>query len=233
MIALLKYNSKIYLKYNKFMVPFIFYLLFQLIYYGTGSVDFVSDVTICVSVVFCIMTWMGFGYCELQDWRTEQIVFLKINNGNLYWISKIAFMFIIGILLSLIGVIWPLVSSLNNDGIRVDSIVLGFLILILSAFMGVLLGMIFQTRIIGNSNKSILILFLIIIITIVKIPIVNECPIMKTFMWILPPVSNITSSCINAVKFSLNILMMPIVYSITYIFVGTIVYIGLMKKILF
>ncbi|WP_143316500.1 hypothetical protein [Clostridium sp. HBUAS56017] len=239
MIALLKYNHKIYMKYNKFMIPVIFYLLFQLIYYSTGSEKFVPSIIVCASVVFCIMTWMGFSYCELQDWRTEQIVFLKTNNRNLYWISKIIFMSIIESIISLVGVLWPLIIScinngvFSNDEININDIVLGFLILVLSALMGTLLGMIFQGKVLGNRNRAILVLFLSVIMSVVKIPMANEYPITKIITWLVPPINNLTNSCMNMANFSLSILVIPIIYSMLYIFVEVMVYVGLMKKILF
>jgi hypothetical protein len=233
MIALLKYNYKIHIKENKFMVPLLIYLFFHAVFYSTGTEKFVPGVIVCASVVFCIMAWMGFAYSELQDSRTEQIVFLKINNQNKYWISKIVFMFSVGIIVSIVGVVWPLVRSFSNDDISVNNFILGFFILILAAFMGTLIGMIFQTKVIGNRNKALLIVFLIIIVAIVKIPIGKEYPIAKVVTWILPPINNITNSCIGVGSFSLSLLVVPIICSIVYIILEIFIYIRLMKKILF
>lgn len=75
MIALLKYDYKIYMKQNKFMIPAILYLVFQMIYYNTGFETFLPGVLLCANILFCIMAWMGFLYYDLQDLKTEQIVF--------------------------------------------------------------------------------------------------------------------------------------------------------------
>lgn len=83
MIALLKYNYKIYMKYNKFMIPLIFYLLFQLIYYSTGSEKFVPSIIVCASVVFCIMTWMGFNKYTCNISYLQHILYF-CSNYDLY-----------------------------------------------------------------------------------------------------------------------------------------------------
>lgn len=235
MIALLNYNYKIYMKYNKFMIPFILYILFQLIYYSTGTEKFVSSVTFCSAIIFCMMVWIGFSYCELQDWRTEQIVFLKTNNLNLYWVSKIVFMFSIGSIVSLIGVIWPLISNLINNStffdneINIHNVFGGFIILILAAFMGALVGMIFQKRIIGGRNKSITILSLIVLISNVKIPMENDYPVTRIITWLLPPINNLTY--LNG--FSSPMFKILVIWSIVYILLLSIFYLIIMKKILF
>ncbi|SFD01924.1 hypothetical protein [Clostridium uliginosum] len=239
MIALLKYNYKFYIKCNKFMIPLLFFCLFQLIFYSEGPVHFTSSIMICSNVLFCIMTWIAFIYCETQDVRTEQIVFLKVNNNNSYWLSKIIFLWIVGIVLSFIGVIWPIIANLVKAGaffennIGLIDLLLAFLIQVLVAFMGLLLGFIFQTKITGTRNVAVTLLFLCTLLSIVKCALVNECPIAKTIMWIFPPVSEVINSCMTLGKFSISILTIPIVHSVFYILILSFIYLKLMKKLLF
>lgn len=233
MIALLKYNYKIYMKENKFIVPFLFYFLFHVIFYSTGTEKFVPGVTICASILFCLMTWIGFSYSELQDLRTEQIAFLKVNSENLYWGSKIVFIFSIGIILSIFGTVVPIVRSFSSDDININNFILGLLILIIASFMGALIGMIFQTRVIGNRDRSLLFIIFITLVAIIKIPIGKEYEFTKIITWVVPPMNNITNSGIGTQGFSFNALVFPMTWGIVYIIIEIFIYIKLMKKILF
>lgn len=239
MIALLKYNYKLYRKYNKFTIPLLIFCIFQQIYYSEGPIDFISSMIICANVVFCIMAWMGFSYCESQDWLTEQIVFLKVKNDKLFWISKVLFMWIIGIIVSLLGVIWPLVINLLSNGtsfeknVTLNDVLLGFLIQILVALMGILLGMIFQTKIIGSRNIAVMIIILCALLSVVKGPLIKEFPITKVIAWILPPIYDVISAVMKDGRISLSILAIPVIYSVGYIFIQIFIYIKLMKKLLF
>lgn len=238
-MTLLKYNYKINIKCNKFIIPFLIFCLFQIIFYSTDAVNFTASIIVCANVVFCIMIWMSFSYCETQDWLTEQIVFIKVKNDKLYWLSKILFMWIVGIVLSLIGIVWPLTINLIKNGalfhnkITLNDVLLGFFIQILVALMGVLLGMIFQTKVIGNRNRAVMILCFITLLSIIKGPLIIEIPIAKVITWILPPVYDVISSCMGLGKFSLSVLAIPVLYSVIYILIQIFVYIKLMKKLLF
>jgi hypothetical protein len=239
LIALLKYNYKVHQKYNKFIIPLSIFFVFQKIYYSGGGVDFISSMIICTNVVFCIMSWMGFSYCESQDSLTEQIVFLKVKNDKLYWISKVLFMWIIGIIVSLIGVIWPLVINLLNKGtlfkneVPLNDILLVIFIQILVALMGILIGMIFQTKVIGSRNIAVLIITLSVLMSIVKGPLLNEFPIAKAIAWILPPIYDVINAAMKDGKISLSILIIPVIYSVGYILIQLFIYIKLMKNLLF
>lgn len=239
MVALLKYNYKLYRKCNKFIIPLLVFGLFQQIYYSGGSVDFTSGMIMCCNLSFCIMAWMGFSYCESQDWRTEQIAFLKVKGRNIYWISKILFMWLIGIVLSLVGVIWPLIiNSISNstslgNKVMLNDVLLGFLIQILAALMGVLVGMIFQVKVIGNRNMGVMIILLYALLSIVKGPLIKSFPFAKLITWLLSPIYNVTNSLMVNGKSSLDILAIPVMYCLIYILIQIFIYIKLMKKILF
>ena len=239
MLALLKYNYKIYRKCNKFIVPLLVFFIFEKIYYSGGTTDFISSMIICSNIVFFIMAWMGFSYCESQDWLTEQIIFLKVRNNNLYWISKVLFMWIIGIVLSLSGILLPLIANLLSDGflfgnkVTFIDVLLAFFIHALATLMGLLLGMIFQTKVIGSRNISVIIIILSALLSIIKGPLIIEFPISKVVTWILPPIYNVTSPCIENGRFSLNLFIIAVIYSVVYILIQIFTYIKLMKKLLF
>lgn len=190
-------------------------------------------------MLFCIIAWIGFTYQDLQDLKTDQIVFLKVKNKNTYWVSKILFMFSVGSIMSLFGVIFPILyGSLRSKDLffkdlTMNKVILGFCILILAAFMGAMLGMIFQKRVVGDRNRGILLLVLIVIMSIIKILLMNEFTFTKFITWILPPINNLTGSCTNIENFSLGILIISILYSLFYILIEVVIYIKLMKKTLF
>lgn len=185
------------------------------------------------------MAWMGFTYQDLQDLKTDQIVFLKVKNKNTYWVSKILFMFSVGSIMSLFGVIFPILyGSLRSKDLffkdfTMNKVILGFCILILAAFMGAMLGMIFQRRVIGDRNRGILILVFIVLVAVIKKPITVEYSFTKAITWILPPISDLTNSCTKIESFSFGGLILYLGWGIFYVVLEIIAYIKLMKKVLF
>ncbi|MEW8956021.1 hypothetical protein [Clostridium sp.] len=239
MIALLKYNCKTYIKSNKFIIPFLILCIFQLLSYNITPVNFTYNMITFANLIFFIMAYMGFSYCEMQDSVTEQIVFLKVRNNNLYWISKILFIWVLGIIISLIEVILPVVINILSGGtffqseVTLSEVILAIVINILVALMGILLGMIFQTKIIGDKNSAVMGITFIALISVIKGPLVKEFPIAKVITWILPPVYDIASLCASLGRFSLSVLSIPIIYGVIYILIVIFIYIKLMKKLLF
>ena len=227
------------MKYNRLIVPILIICIFQRFSYSITPVDFTDNMVLYANLIFFIIAYMGFSYCEIQDSITEQIAFLKVRNSNVYWSSKILFMWILGIVISMIGVILPVVINTLSGGtlfhrkVELIEVILAIVINILVGLKGVLLGMIFQTKIIGDRNRAIIGIILIALISVIKGPLVNEFPLAKAITWILPPVYDIANSCALLGRFSLSVLAIPLIYGVIYILIGFIIYIKLMKRLLF
>lgn len=231
MIGLLKYNYKIYIKNNKFIIPLICFCIFQYIYYSEGKDNFHPGVIFCSNITFCVMIWMGFIYCEFQDSRTEEIMYLRVNNEKVYWLSKILFMFSIGIGVSLLGTVWAIVKC--EEGRQLSNILFAFILQLTASFLGVMIGMILQIKVTGSKNRSILFMIFCGLISMIKMPIIKECSYLKFIMWIFPPISDFTYSCMGSSEFSLQNSGMSCVYCVIYILILIFIYYKLMKKILF
>ena len=231
MLGLMKYNFKVYIKNNRFIIPIMFFCIFQSIYYSAENIKYEPAVTFCSNVSFCVMIWTGFTYCLYQDSRTEEVIFLKVQNERVYWISKVLFMMSIAFLTALLGTSWAFIRSVGN--LTLLQGVYGFLIQFITAVLGLLVGMLLQVKVTGDKNKSILYMIFVGLIAMIKLPIIRECFFLKYVLWILPPVSDLAFCCIKQDYFSMDLLLFPVLYCIIYIAIQIFVYYKVMKKKLF
>lgn len=231
MLGLMKYNYKVYIKNNRFIIPLISFCIFQYIYYSNVQEKFLPSVLFCANVDFVIMIWIAFIYCFYQDSRSEETIYLKVNNDKIYWYSKILFMLSIAVLIALLGTLWPSLKSAHP--LNYKNISYSFIIQFICSSIGLLLGMILQVKVTGEKNKSILSIIFIALIAMLKFPIIRECYFFKYILWIFPPISDLTFACVNTDTFSLSLLSIPLIYSIIYFLLEGILYYKIMKKLLF
>ena len=59
------------------------------------------------------------------------------------------------------------------------------------SFVGCMVGEIFSPRVIRNREAGIIMTIMCAMITVVKIGIVAEAPMLKYILWIVPPVSDV------------------------------------------
>lgn len=239
MFALIKYNYKLFIKTNKFFVPLIVYIGFIAIFYNGGANTLEMDAVFSSSILFLLSLWVGYLFFDGGSNITEQVLYLKVNNFYKYFSSKILFLSVINILLSVVSLVMPIlfdVLKYNCILIKETSLykfLLVFIVLIISSYLGSIIGMIFTTRITHNRSKSILLLSFIALFTLLKNPIINDFSFLKYVLWIVPPIYNLFTTFMNGGTININSLIIPIIINVIYCIIITIIFFICMKKILF
>ena len=176
---------------------------------------------------------------ESVDSVSEQILLLKIEKRNTYYLSKNVFVFLLGAPLSLIGVVFPvLVNAVYGFTLFVKPLTLwdvlcSFILHIIIAILGASLGIVFQPRCMKNRKEALMFVTLIAIISITKTSINNTFSLTKYITWIFPPLGDITiyfnkNDCFNAAAMG-KAALYGCVYSVVLLYISN----QLLKRKLF
>lgn len=233
---LLSYHFKVYLKSNKLLLPFLIYLFYLFTAYGIMPYSIVSSFSESAWVVFFIMTFVGFSYSELENPVTEQLVLLKVKNDNLYYMSRIVVLVIVGVIMSVMGMLYPVISNIYNSSqlftrdLLLSDIMFGLALHCIMGFLGAMTGSLFHPRIIKNRKIAILMVFIAAILAVAKGALIEEVPFIGFITWIFPPVYDTLVIFTNSEFFSLHTMAIPFLWGLLYATVLMFVQIHYLKK---
>ena len=237
LISVLKYHFKMYMKSYKYIMPFLFLWIYIAMTYWMKPLDIIGSMVSSATLIFALMIWIGFTYCNSVDLIAEEVLILKIKSHTRYWIYKIIFMSIVGLFFSLLSIGIPLIINLIYNifkyPVTFTDVFVSFLIHVPLSIIGALIGMLLQPRIISNRKMAMLGAIFIGVMTIAKEPIINDFPYAKYIMWIFPPINEISKAYLNLKHFNIPNLIVPLIIMIIYIFIESFVLIKRMKKVLF
>lgn len=191
MLALIKYNYKLHIKTKRFIVFLLIYLAFISIYIISDKSILLESTSFCGNILYLISVLIGFKYSEIQDWRTEEIVYLKVQSKFKYWMSKVLFIMIVGCVVSLIGIMFT--SSLiifKGGGIMLNIVIKAFIFHSVIFSIGGILGMIFGVNNSSQRNTALMILVLISLLSLLRSYVIAEWPMTKLIMYIIPPIND-------------------------------------------
>lgn len=236
-ISVLKYNLKMYMKSYKYIMPFLVFIIYMGVSYYIIPVSIVGSMISSATVIFALMTWIGFTYCNNVDLIAEEVLILKLKSHTRYWISKIIFMSVIGLFFSVLSIVIPIICNLIykifKDPVTFSDVFVSFLIHMLLSIIGALIGMLLQPRIISNRKIAMIGAIFIVLMSIVKEPVNNAFPYAKYIMWFFPPINEISKAYLNLTHFNMSNLIIPLIIMIIYIFIESFILIKRMKKVLF
>lgn len=195
-MKLIKYHFSLFIKSTKFVMPLLVWIGYMAFTYTIFPVDVVSSIVVSSVLLFFLMVWIGVLYYEIEDTISEQILVLKTQNETICYISNIIFLGMIGFVFSCIGIIFPLLQNAMNGfelyrrPITLWDIVVALGLHFFAALLGGMLGGVFHPRIMKNRKMAIVIVALIALLSITKVSINQEIPILRYVTWILPPVGD-------------------------------------------
>ena len=219
---LLTYHFKIYLKSYKLLSPFLIFLIYLFAAYGIMPFSIVSSFSESAGVLFFILAYVGFSYAELENPVIEQLVLLKVRNDNLYYLSRLMVLLIISFVMSILGMLYPMVSNvINNDhlftrSLLFEDVIIGFALHYLMAFLGAMTGSFFHPRIIKNRKMAVLLIFFVAVMAISKGALANYFPQTRFFAWVFPPVFEILAALTDMEFFILPAMVLPIIFGFAY-----------------
>lgn len=230
----IRYQYKQYMFSAKWVMPFVLLIAFIASFYSISPVEIVNSFAITGLFLFAVMVWVGVTTQELEPEASEQILILRFKSARKYYVCHIlflAFLCVMGVLIS-IGI--PLLKNLlvlgtmfsrKVEGVDVMG---GFSLLFACAFAGAMLGELFHVRIIKERTVAICATFFVAIFAIVRSGLVEEYPISKFLMWVVPPVSDVVSCFSNASHFDMGRLLGGFTWLMLYAIIMAVIKVGLL-----
>lgn len=241
MRALLKYHFVKYKKSYKFIIPSLAVVIYLPVAYSMFPQNVLSSFAISTAVIFYLMIWLGFGYSEVEESVSEQLIILKLrNNQNLYYASKVLFINLFGMGLSMMMILYPIIintiykNHLFQRAISIQEVLWGLFVHFAATVLGVMLGMLFHPRIIADRKKALMIVALLAIMSVVKGAIAAEYPVFHLVSWVLPPLFEIIDVFYDEkIYVNTSIVLPTLTYILLYIAVEIGIYVRIMKRALF
>ncbi|QSX06394.1 hypothetical protein JYG23_02730 [Sedimentibacter sp. zth1] len=236
---LLSYFRINYFKTNKMIIPVVTWIIFLISYYSNIGQTWIESVVFSSIFLFVISAWIAYVYMDGINIIDEQLLMLKVKNFNVYYNSKIIFVYLIGFCLGLMGIVLPIMLNyirkfaLFGEIIDIKSIFGALIFYFIISILAGTLGMFFQPRYFKNRKISVTLTVLITIMTIVKSSIIRKYKLSKYILWILPPFSNIIQCFDSKHIFNFLGLGIALCYSFIYSFIMLMVSRYLLKKTLF
>jgi len=238
--SLIRYHYSLYVKTNKFIMPALLWVIFlNFSYSQQNRLEFVSSTLLSISFLFFIILWVAISYMESVDSVSEQILLLKIEKRNTYYLSKNVFVFFLGAALSLIGVLFPiLLNALSGFTLFARPLTLWdvlctFILHIIIAILGASLGIVFQPRCMKNRKEALMFVTLIAIISMTKAGIIDTFSHAKYITWVFPPLSDIILYFGKNVYFSAATMGKAVLYCCVYSAILLFISNHLLKRKLF
>lgn len=199
MRKLIRYHMLQYSKTNKWILPGLVLLSILSLMYSVKPVGLTDSISLSATILFFLMVWIGYGCNIMEDPVSEQIMILRVQSERKYYISQLLFVSEIGVTVSLITLIFPLVqyglngSTMFDRTIGYDDICCWIIVMVLYAVTGGMMGAMTHERVMKSSQFAIMTISLLVILTIARGGIVHQLPAMKAVLWIVPPVLEATS----------------------------------------
>lgn len=192
-----KYQYKQYVLSAKYVVPLIgLFAVFQIMY-SAMQIDIVSNFTLMSLILFMIMVGVGMTCQTIEPEVSEQIIILRIQSERKYYIGQVLFFAVLSGMVTVLSLCYPVIGHFLNGrmlftrNIQPSDIIGGFLLMFVYSFVGCIMGEIFSPRVIKKREAGIVLTIICALISVVRIGIVAEAPILKYILWIAPPVSDV------------------------------------------
>lgn len=193
----IKYQYAQYLLSAKWVIPFILLLAVFGAMYSIMPVGVISNFAIMGLVLFVIMSGIGMACQEIEPRVSEQILILRMQSVRKYYIGQILFKGTLSGIVTAASICYPLIVHYCNKkvlfvrDISVSDITGGLLLLFACSFSGCMLGGIFSPGLIRDRKTRIALTIACVLISVIRIGIVEEAPLLKYILWIVPPVSDV------------------------------------------
>lgn len=197
MCELIRYQFRQYVLSAKYVMPVIVLCAVFSVMYGVMPVKIVSSFAIMGLVLFLLMAWVGVTCQEVEPEVSGQIILLRVKSERMYYVSQVLLIAVLSVLASVLSVVLPVIKHFvyhrglfSRDIVGTD-IVGGFLLMYACSFVGGMVGEIFSPYIIRKREMGIGLTVLLALVSVTRIGVVQEFPVSRWVLWIVPPVSDV------------------------------------------
>ncbi|MDQ2086234.1 hypothetical protein RBH29_07300 [Herbivorax sp. ANBcel31] len=231
---LLFYNLRYYSRSHKFIVPLVIYLAMFAVLYSIKPLGVMSTYAMTSMMTFIIAVLVAYSFMEIEDPVQQQIALLSLRNDNMYYFSKVLFVWIIISIMSFVVVLYPSIFGFFDRSVKVSDFIVAMVGHIFLALLGVCVSALFNSRLFKNRQFAILTLIIVVLISVVQKAIITKYPASRWGLYVLPPVSFVVDKMTNFEGLAdLGFLLLAFASSIAYSFIILVLFIKLMKVKIF
>lgn len=190
-----RFQTKMYLISNKFIVPFI--VLFACLYvvYYNRHTELVAGYNITSVVCFYLMFIIGLTYNDTIDMTTEQLLVLRLKSERKYYLCNEGVLFVISCIFAGTAIGYSLMANIFTIFTRIDgrlvlwNLIIGLFLHIFISFAGAMTGSIFHNRIFPDRYVLLCSAFVVAVMGVAKELVVKVFSEFRYIMWLFPPVA--------------------------------------------
>lgn len=216
------YQYKQFVMSAKWVMPFVVFVLFLAVQYSIVLVGVVSSLAISGLFLFVVMAWIGVMTQELEPEVSEQIMILRLKSARRYYIFRVLFLVLIAGVGTILAVFFPIVKNIlsmntifSRDVVCAD-VLGGTLLLVACGFVGAMTGELLHVRVVRERSISVGGAFILTLLAVVRSGVVEEYPLSRFLLWIIPPVSDVVSWFSDVDYFDMEKLVMGVLILIVY-----------------
>lgn len=195
-IEFIRYQYRQYILSAKYVVPLIALFAVFGVMYSITPIAVVSNFAIMSLVLSMVMAGIGMTCQETEPEVSEQIVILRMQSERKYYIGQVLFAMLLSGIVTGLSLCYPVIFHYLHKGmlftrnIQMSDIIGGFLLMYACSFVGCMVGGIFSPRILRERKMAAALTIICTLVSVVKIGLMDEFPIAKYILWLIPPVSD-------------------------------------------
>lgn|GEM_PF-300227 len=186
--GLFLYYLSNYLRSYKSILPIFLYIFAVAVNYGYTPNPILDSYSLTSLVLFFVMGWIVVTVFHAEDFGQRQITLLHAKNKRKYYLTLILVCMLMGCLLSIFAVAYPII--MNSFGVKVHlvHIIMGFLSHFILSVLAISLSAIFTREVVKNRANTWWGVLSILIFSVVIVSVKEKILYVSGLIWLLPPV---------------------------------------------
>ena len=187
MKGLIHYHFATYFRTHKYVPPVSVFIMMLIINYTYIPNPILDSYSFTSLVLFFIMGWITVTILHAEDEGQQQITIIHAKNKRGYYLALVINCAVVGLILSIAAVAYPVVFHAFTPGLHTVHILIGFLAHFSLAVLSIALSLFFTRALVKSNVNSwwgvISILVVSLVIAVAKADILK----IKILNWLLPP----------------------------------------------
>lgn len=187
MMGSIHYQFANYIRTHKYVPPVSVFIMILIINYTFIPNPILDSYSFTSLVLFFIMGWVTITILHAEDQGLQQLTILHAKNKSGYYLALVINCAFVGLILSIVAVMYPIVFHVFKPGLLTIHIVIGFLAHFSLVILSIALSLFFTRELVKSNVNSwwgvISILVVSLALAVAKADILK----VKILTWILPP----------------------------------------------
>ena len=187
MKGLIHYIFATYIRTHRYVPPVSLFIMMLIINYTYIPNPIMDSYSFTALLLFFIMGWVTITVVHAEDEGQKQITFIHAKNRWNYYFALIINCMVVGLILSLIAVVYPIVINAFKTELHIIHIVCGFLAHFSLATLSIALSLFFTRELVQSNTNSWWGVISILVITLVLAVAKVEALKIQLISWLVPP----------------------------------------------